>query len=357
MIMRLSIPRAMRLATRILEAQQVPSDIAFDVAEHLVESDRMGYASHGISILPGYAQALAAKQIAADTHPALLRKRAGVQVWDGRRGFGQHIGKRVMAAAIEATRGDGHCILTLRDSHHLGRMGHYGEQVAAQGFVLLAFTNVTHRDPTVAAFGGAQARLTTSPLCFASPLPGRPPLVLDMATSTIALNRARVLAADGQPAPQGALIDAQGRPTTEPSVLFADPPGALLPFGGHKGYALGLVAELLAGVLSGGGTIQPAHPRGGLATNNVFAVLFNPAMAGDMGWQTSEASAFIDYLLACPPALGSSGVQYPGQYEADNLLRHRDHIELGRGSWERLAALAKRLGVGVGAENSRKNRG
>ena len=175
--------------------------------------------------------------------------------------------------------------------------------VAAQGLILLAFTNVINRAPTVAPFGGAQACMTTNPLCFAGPLPGgRPPFIVDMATSSIAVNKARVLAAKGEQAPPGSLIDAQGNPTTDPNALFADPPGALLPFGGHKGYAMGLVAELLAGVLSGGGTIQPEHPRNGVATNNMFAILLNPQVDFNTDWRSLEVGAFIDYLHASPAA-------------------------------------------------------
>ena len=346
MSIRLAIPDALRLVEKLLRKQQVPDDIAHDVAEHLIESDRVGYASHGISILPGYAKALADGQLDGTARPELLVDRGAFQSWHGHHGFGQHVGKRVMASAIEAARSHGHCIVTLRDSHHLGRMGHYGEQVAAAGMVLAAFTNVTNRPPMVAPFGGAEARLTTNPLCFASPLPdGRPPLIVDMATSTIALNKARVLADNGESAPAGALIDAQGRPTLDPAVMFAQPPGALLPFGAHKGYALGVVAELLAGVLSGGGTIQPENPRAGLATNNLFALVFDPASAGAPAWQAHEAGAFIDYLLACPPQAGGEGVQYPGEFEARNRARHATHIELGEASWKALADLSARLGI------------
>ncbi len=82
--------------------------------------------------------------------------------------------------------------------------------------------------------------------------------------------------------------------------MFGEHPGALLPFGGHKGYALGVVAELLAGVLSGGGTIQPDNPRGGVATNNLFAVLLNPALDLGLDWQSAEVEAFVRYLHDTP---------------------------------------------------------
>jgi len=166
-----------------------------------------------------------------------------------------------------------------------------------------------------------------------------------MATSAIAVNKARVLATKGEQAPPGSLIDAQGNPTTDPNALFATPPGALLPFGGHKGYAMGLVAELLAGVLSGGGTIQPENPRGGAATNNMFALVLNPQVDFNTDWRSSEVSKFIDYLHACPPQPGVDGVQYPGEYEARNRLHNADSLTFDASIWEGLCKLSTDLGI------------
>ncbi|MFY3149936.1 Ldh family oxidoreductase [Achromobacter xylosoxidans] len=344
--MKISITQANEYGRRVLMAQGVPEDIARDVAEHLVESDRVGYTSHGLSILTNYRRVLAEGLAQADGRPELLNDRGAMLAYDGHNGLGQYVGKVVIEQAIERTQAHGQCILTLRRSHHLGRMGHYGEMVAAKGLILLAFTNVINRAPTVAPFGGARACLTTNPLCFAGPLPGgRPPFIVDMATSSIAVNKARVLAAKGEQAPPGSLIDAHGNPTTDPGALFTHPPGALLPFGGHKGYAMGLVAELLAGVLSGGGTIQPEHPRNGVATNNMFALLLDPQVDFNTDWRSMEVGAFIDYLHACPPQPGVDGVQYPGEYEARNRELNADSLEFSPPIWEGLKKLAADVGV------------
>lgn len=344
--MKIAINEAIAYGERLLAAQGVPADIARDVAEHLVESDRVGYTSHGLSILPNYERVLREGFVRADGRAELVNDRGTLLAFEGNSGFGQHVGKTAIQQAIARTAEHGQCILTLRNTHHLGRMGYYGEMVAAAGQILLAFTNVINRSPTVAPFGGARACLTTNPLCFAGPLPGgRPPILVDMATSSIAVNKARVLATNGQPAPAGALIDSQGNPTTDPGALFTDPPGALLPFGGHKGYALGLVAELLAGVLSGGGTIQPEHPRNGVATNNMFAILLDPQVDFDADWRTQEVGAFIDYLQACPPQPGVDRVQYPGEYEAHNRELNRDALTFAPAIWDTMLKLGDTLGV------------
>ncbi|AZG12400.1 Ldh family oxidoreductase [Cupriavidus pauculus] len=348
--MKLSLEAARAFARNILTAQNVPIDIADDVAEHLVEADRSGYTSHGISILPNYRRAIDGQSVNPAGRAECVLDRGTLMVFDGHGGFGQHVGKTVMQQAIDRVREHGHCIVTLRKSHHLGRMGHYGEMVAAAGLVLLSFTNVINRPPVVAPYGGRVARLTTNPLCFAGPMPnGRPPLVVDIATSAIAINKARVLAEKGEPAPEHSIIDADGNPTTDASAMFGERPGSLLPFGQHKGYALGVVAELLAGVLSGGGTIQPENPRGGVATNNLFAVLLNPEFDLGLNWERGEVEAFIQYLHDTPTAPGHAQVQYPGEYEAACRAAADGYLEINPNIWRNLEGLARELGVGVPA--------
>lgn len=348
--MKIRIEDAIAYGTALLGAQGIPGDIAANVAEHLVESDRVGYTSHGLSILPNYRKVLKKGLANGSARPRVMYDHGPMLAFEGNQGLGQHVGKVIMQQALERTREHGQCIVTLRNSHHLGRMGFYGEMAAHDGFILLAFTNVINREPTVAPFGGAQACMTTNPLCFAGPLPdGRPPFLVDMATSSIAVNKARVLAANGQQAPEGSLIDAQGNPTTDPNALFTDPPGALLPFGGHKGYAMGLVAELLAGVLSGGGTIQPARPRAGAAMNNMFALLLDARVGFQADWRIQEVGAFIDYLHACKPQPGVDAVQYPGEYEAANRARNKHQIEFAPAIWDSLAKLGGELNVSLPA--------
>jgi L-lactate dehydrogenase len=344
--MEVTLDDARRFAMDVLAKIATPADIAADVADHLVEADRVGYASHGLSILPDYRRGVADGFVAPQARAERIVDNGALIGYAGHRGFGQHIGKVVIDEAIARAREHGQCIVTLRDSHHLGRMGHYGERVAQQGFVLLAFTNVVNQPPVVAPYGGRAPRLTTNPLCFAGPLPGgRPPLVVDIATSSMAVNRARVLAENGLAAPPGALIDAAGQPTTDPNVLFTEPRGALLPFGAHKGYALGLVAELLAGVLSGGGTIHADNPRNGATTNNLFAIVVDPQVDANDRWRAHEVQTFIDYLLACPPQDPDARVQYPGEYEAANRARHTSTIELPDSVEPRFAELAAELGI------------
>lgn len=334
------------LAARILVARATPADIAADVAEHLTLAERSGHASHGLSILPNYVHALAAGLLDPAARPTVSRDDTIFLAFDAHSGFGQHAGKVAVARAIDRARLSGACFLTVSDSYHLGRAGHYGEMAARAGLVYLSFINVVGLPPMVAPYGGIEARLSTNPLCMATPIAeGRAPFLLDYATSGIAANKVRLMAAGGLAVPPGLLIDSEGRPTQDARALLGNPPGALLPFGQHKGYALGFFAELMAGVLSGGGTIAPVHPRDGGLRNNLFAIVFDPLRFGDGAAQQTEAAAFSDYVTACPPASAGGRVMVPGQPEAETEATTGRFLEMTAPAWALFADCASLAGL------------
>ncbi len=323
------------LVVELFTRRDTPSDIAADLATHLIEADRAGYSSHGLSIIPTYLKHIRDKGVNPQGRPELKHQTGNLLQYDGQNGFGQHVARVTVEAAIEQAKASGFTIVTVANSHHMGRLGYYGELVARAGLSWLGCVNVVGREPMVAPWGGAQGRLATNPLSFAWPLAGdRPALVADFATSGIALNRARVRALQGEKMDPGLLIDNQGKPSTDPKDLFTDPPGALLPFGGHKGFALGLMIELLAGVLSSGGTLQPEHKRTGTINNNLFGLVMNPAFMADPTWIAHESAAFIDYITSCPPQAGVTRVLYPGEPEAESRVRQKEHLILTPQVWD-----------------------
>lgn len=347
-MIQIDIPSAREFAHDLLAAQAVPEPVAKDVAEHLIAADQAGYASHGLSILPNYIKAIEQGTLKAQAGLECFRKDDVVLGYDAHLGFGQHAAKVAFKDAIQQAREHGMCAMTLRNAHHIGRTGFYGEMVCEAGMALLAFTNIIKRMPTVAPFGGGKAKLTTDPLCFAWPLSdGRPPFILDLATSAIALNKARVLAAKGEQAPAGSLIDAQGHPTADPNVMLQEPPGALLTFGAHKGYGIGLAVEFFAGILSGGGTIHTENYGNGMAVNNVFAMVFDISKFVSEDWAKNEAELFVRYLKDCPTQPGFDSVQYSGEYEAENRKKYASFIAVDDVSWKALGNLALKLDVAV----------
>jgi uncharacterized oxidoreductase len=252
-----------------------------------------------------------------------------------------------MAAAIARCRQTGVVAMTLANAHHIGRVGAYGELASGSGLVSLHFVNVTDHRALVAPFRGTDGRFVTNPVCIALPGTDRqPPLLLDMATSAIAMGKVRVARNEGHLVDAGVLIDQAGKPTRDPGVMYAEPHGALLPFGGHKGYALAVVTELLAGALSGGPTIQPGNPRAGGVINNMFTVLIDPARFAGVDWLRREIDGFVEYVKASPPADPNAPVLVPGDPERlARAERTRTGIEVDATTWEEILAAGELVGV------------
>lgn len=188
--------------------------------------------------------------------------------------------------------------------------------------------------------------MTTNPFCCVVPRDGDEPVVLDMATSAIALGKVRVAHSQGKTIEPGALLDAEGAPTTDPGVMFRTPAGSLGPFGKHKGYGLALMCELLGGALAGEWTAQPGQPRVGTIINHMLMFVFDPAAFGNRGAFQKEVIAMVEYLHGTTPAAGFDRVRVPGDPEREALrARQRDGIEIDPKSWAGILESARLAGL------------
>ncbi len=171
-------------------------------------------------------------------------------------------------------------------------------------------------------------------------------VVLDMATSKIALGKARVAANQGVPAPEGSLLDAHGQPTRDPWVMFQDPKGALVAIGQHKGSGLAVMCEFLAGALTGGWTVQPGHPMAGGTINNMLSVVIDPEALGGRERLWREGAALATYLKSARARDGFEEVLLPGEPER-RCRRERlaAGIEIDERSWADILAAAQAAGV------------
>ena len=317
------------------------------VSGHLVDANLAGHDSHGVGMVPKYIEDLQAGLLAPNARPSLVKDEGAVMVFDGHLGYGRPVAEEAMISALERCRETGVVLMALRRTHHLGRIGAYGEQSIAAGLVSLHFVNVTDHLPLVAPFGGRDARYSTNPICIAVPgTSSTEPVLLDMATSRIAFGKVKVAHNAGKHVPPGSLIDADGEPSVDPGAMFTDPRGALLSMGEHKGYGLALMCDLLGGILSGGGTMQPQNPRPGGIANNMLSIIIDPARLVDSAWLASELDATIAYVKSSRPVKAGEPVLIAGEPERiSRAERGREGIPMNETTWEEILAAAQKVGM------------
>lgn len=313
-----------------------PQDIARQVADNLVEASLKGHDSHGVTLLPRYISAILAGDLNPSAPLRLIRDAGPLLSFNGGHGFGQVLGRQAMAAGIERAQEYGVALVSLADSHHLGRIGAWAEQVAAAGLVSIHFANVA-APSAVLPFEGRNPRLGTNPFCVGVPVSGRAPVVLDFATSAIAGNKARIAWNEGRAIPPGCAVDAEGNPTTDPRWLMEEPRGALLAFGGHKGAGLSLICSLLGAALTGGETeSHQIPPRQGII-NNMLSIIFDPARLGAGENYAQEVIAQLDWMQHDQQG---HDVLLPGEPEARAYQqRLAEGIHVDEVSWKQFEAL------------------
>ncbi|MBO9589133.1 malate/lactate/ureidoglycolate dehydrogenase [Devosia sp.] len=293
-----------RAVVELFEVAGATAENARLIAGHLIEANLRGHDSHGVGVVPLYLKSISAGGMVLNQTLKPVVDSGGMVIFDAGRGVGQVMGHRAMEAGIELAQAQGSAIVGLRNSHHLGRIGHWAEQCAAAGLVSIHFVNVV-AGPIVAPFGGTKARLGTNPFAAGFPRAGAEPVVVDFATSRLAMGKIRVYRNQGKKLPDNALLTADGLPTNNPDDLFAEPPGVLVPFGEHKGWGLALACELLGAALLGGET-QHDGASDPAVINSMLSILVSPERIGTLDVFGSEMAQVLAWVQ-------SENAEKPGQ--------------------------------------------
>jgi len=310
------------------------------IAEQLVGANLAGHDSHGVGSLPVYLRNVGDGELPLNQALTVLLDSGPLLLCDGNGGAGQVMGHDAMERGIARASEFGACVLGLRNSHHLGRIGHWAEQCASAELVSIHFVNVIST-PSVAPFGGTAARLGTNPFAVGMPRAGQRPIIVDFATSRLAVGKVRVALNSGKPLPAGALLTPDGQPTTDPAVLFGTPKGVLMPFGEHKGWGLGLACELLGAALTGGHT-QSGPKRRNAVINNMMSILISPERLGTHASYLGEVDRFIAWVLGD----ANHDALLPGDPEAASRTeRMAQGVPIDRKSWADILAAAAPFGI------------
>src|SRR6201987_6080329 len=304
------------IALRVFEAAGSDRAEAQLIADHLIEANLRGHDSHGVGLIPNYLQHLAGGTVVPNRKGRVVSESGSLIVYDGERAWGQIAAREATMIGIAKARETGVAVVALPNPHHIGRVGKYGEMGAEAGMVSFHFVNVTDARPAVAPWRGTDARFSTNPVCIAMPGPEPDrPIILDMATSVIAMGKVRVARNKGEQLKPGTIIDGGGKPTTDPAAMYRQPRGALMTFGEHKGYALAFVCEMLAGALCGSGTMRPERQGGTTATNGMLTIVIDPSRLGDRAPPQGEVGAMTPKITASPRQPPDEPVLIPGDPE------------------------------------------
>jgi uncharacterized oxidoreductase len=346
------------LTFEIVRAMGASAETAGEVADHLVRANLSGHDSHGVLRLAQYVAEQDGGQLVPAAEVELLRQNGVCAVFDAHRGFGQRSTMVATEWVISRAGEQGLAAAAVRHSTHIGRLGEYAERLSGEGLIGLVTVGIAGPGSgRVAPFGGTAPFLGTNPWSIGVPAAGRPPMIFDAATSSVAEGKVRLALARGLELPPGAVLDPEGGPAADPAQLYAGGTLSLLGAGqaAHKGFGLSLAAALVSGLAmiddgqpTSAGTMQQQTGDWGSRLAGAFVAGIDPGAFGDSLEYQLRVAAVLDALNAAPPAPGVKGVLVPGDPErASRELRRREGIPVPPAIWEGLSVLAARFGVSL----------
>lgn len=302
------------------------------IADHLIDSNLCGMESHGVMRVMQYADRMRNRTMRVGVMPQVRRTETGVTVVDGLMGSGIP----AMALAYDTVTGltseNGLGAVCVINTGHTGRHGAFAEAAADKGFLTICTGGGNHRvHGMVAPYGGIRGMLPTNPWTIAMPGGDRGPVVMDFATGKIAGGWNYAARSAGALLPEGCVIDKDGNPTRDPEDYFNG--GAILPMGGHKGYALSLMAELIGEAMLG-----PSSPECNWFLLAIDTRKFRPPSA-----LQAAAEEVLSDLRNCPPAPGFDKVEIPGEREREHRRRSNGCIAIPEETWQQVLDLSEDL--------------
>jgi uncharacterized oxidoreductase len=306
----------------------------------------MGYESHGVVRFVEYFADIQSGRIVPGGALQVVQESDTTAVVDCGFNLGIVSAYAALEVAVSKARTSGVSMIVTRQCNHAGRLGAYPEEAARRGLLCVAGAAIPSRGHFVVPWGGTDGRLGTNPIAFAVPTDGDP-VLSDFATSVLPEGRIRAARNKGAIVPAGAILDGDGNATQDPKAFYGPPMGKLLPFGGpvgYKGYALGLLVELLGGTLSG------ETPTGaGRPVNSMWLLAIDPDRFLPPGRYESLASELGDYVRSTTAVVEADPVRVPGDAGFARLRAAGDNpvIELDAETWRQMEEAGRRMGITI----------
>ena len=330
-----------RQITTVFTAWGMSAADADTAATVMVDTDLSGVDSHGIGMLPLYHRLFSEGRLDPLAAPVTVRDRGPVVLIDAGHGIGHVASHAAMRAAMDKARQHGIGVAGVTGSNHYGAAGWYARMAADEGLVAFSMTNVTN--PFLVPVRGTEPALGTNPIAFAAPTHDPAcPVLLDMATTTVAFGKVNIARRAGKPLPEGWALDAHGAPEVDSEKAFDGrrlaPLGGTRALGAHKGYGLALMVEILCATLTGASLKD-------LDTGHFFLVLDPGAFRSRDAFQ-ADLDELLGRMRAIPPTEPGQPVLIPGDPEhAMVAQRRRDGIPMVRTLVEEVRAVCSGSGA------------
>jgi LDH2 family malate/lactate/ureidoglycolate dehydrogenase len=313
--------RLTQFAKAVYQSTGMNEEDALLTADTLVQAELWGHSSHGLLRLAWYYARLQSGAMKPISNTSLLVDSNAIALMDGADGVGQVVAKRAMLESVERAKKHSVGIVSVRNSNHFGTCMYFTRMGAQNGCISILMSNA---GPNMAPWGGRKKKIGTNPWSIAVPAGKHGAVVMDMANSGVARGKIYLAQKRRQSISSDWAIDKDGKPTTDPQAAIE---GFILPMAGHKGYVMGVMVDILSGVLSGSSFLDQVHgPYDPVNRSGAghFIVSLNVAAFQPLKEFELRIDEYIRSLKDVPLAEGHEQVYFPGEMENQADIRNRN---------------------------------
>ena len=304
-----------KFVSKIFEHAGSDNEESYIIADHLVDSNLVGHDSHGVIRVPLYMEWFDNGNINLNQKINIVKEQDTFVHIYVNSGYGQSIAMQSFNLGIDKAKKNGLCILALKNPGHIGRLGAWSEMAALKNCVSITFVNTSGFGILMAPYGGTDRRLSANPIAIGIPIENNDYLVLDMATSIVAEGKVKVAKNKNVKLPEEYLLDGHGNPTNDPEKFYSEPLGSILPFGGHKGFGLAFMIDILSGSLTGGNSSHPKNQNAHTVINNTLSIIIDTENIVSNQYFQDDISRLTKWVKDSPKAKGFDEILLPGEIE------------------------------------------